>query len=79
MIIIWLIYTFALIVFFVIGWTGVYHVRKFSISGDLTQRAITLYVSIMIVIALVSIFFVLKNGASASFDINFGQIFDFKR
>lgn len=69
MIIAWLVYILALMIFFVIGWTGVFHAKKYGMTGDLTKKATTIYITLMVIIILITVFVVLKTGADAPFSI----------
>lgn len=65
MIVVWLVYFLALMVFLFFGWTGVYHARKYSLPGDLTKKAALIYVVLLVSIVFITVFLVLQNGADA--------------
>jgi len=70
MAIVWVVYILALLIFLVVGWTGVFHAKKYGIPGDFTKKAATIYIALMIVIILSTIFIALNNGADASLHLN---------
>lgn len=65
MAVVWLVYILSLLIFFIVGWTGVFHAKKYGISGDLTKKVAAIYVILMISVIIISVFVVLKNGADA--------------
>lgn len=72
MAIVWLIYSLILLIFFVIGWTCVYHAKKYGMPRDLTKKATMIYLALMLLIIVISIVIVLQNGADAP--LNFHNI-----
>lgn len=66
MIVAWAVFILAIIIFSIVGWTGIYHAKKFRIERDLTSIAVNIYVIVMLSIIIVTVVLVLINGADAS-------------
>lgn len=65
MLVVWLVYILALVIFFFFGWTGVYHARKYGIPGDFTKKAAVIYAALILFIVFLTASLALKNGADA--------------
>jgi len=70
MAIVWLVYILSLLIFLVVGWTGVFHAKKYGIPGDLTKKAAIIYIVLMVFIMVFTISVVLRNGADAPLNLN---------
>ncbi len=70
MIIAWLVYFFALLIFLFVGLTGIHHAKKYRIKGDLTKKATIIYVTLMALVIIITILAVLKNGANAPLNLS---------
>ena len=76
MIIAWLVYFIALLIFLFVGLMGIHHARKYRIKGDLTKKATIIYVTAIAIVIIVTILAVFRNGAFiplnlSNFRINF--------
>lgn len=78
MVIVWLVYILSLLIFLVIGWTGVFHAKKYGIPGDLTKKAAVIYIILMTMVIVLTISVVLNNGADAPLNLNNLKFYFFK-
>lgn len=60
-----LIYVFFLIFYIIFSFVGIYHLRRFGYSGDLSRTVIVFYsvISIVIIIITVLLLTILASGA----------------
>lgn len=65
MIVGWLVFVLAIIIFSVVGWTGIFHAKRYKIPGDLTGLAVNLYLFAMVSIVALVILLVFLNGVNA--------------
>lgn len=64
MVVAWLVFILSIIIFFAIGWTGIFHAKKFKIPGDYAELAVNIYVISMLSIIILVVLFVFINGAN---------------
>lgn len=66
----WLIYILGILIFISFGGIGVYHARKYGLPGDFSSKGAKIYLTIVVIILVVSIILIFLNGPMAPIELS---------